>query len=90
MALTIRQSAGIFGTVKAMVGTWTSTEGEALQTLVVPGGTVWGAQFRNNDSGDPMASMDWKSAAGSVTNTSTITVNSGTTITSGTFWVRYS
>ena len=90
MAFTPRQSAGIFGTVKLQVGTWTATAGEALQTLVVPGGPVWGAQFRNNDSGAAMNSRDWKAAAGTVTNTSTITLNSGETVTSGTYWVLFS
>lgn len=91
-ALTVAnlKTIGHGGGLKCSIGTFTASAGEAPATITVPGGTVWSADFVNNDTGEPLHGADWKAAAGSVTNTSEITVNLSQAVTSGRFIVWHS
>ena len=84
------KTVGHGGGLKSTVGTFTALQGDAAGSLTVPGGTVWSADFVNNDTGQPLHGSDWKAAAGSVANTSTLTIYLSQAVTNGRFIVWHS
>ena len=74
------------GGLKLTVGLWTGVVGDSTGTVTVEGGQVYGFQFWDNASG-AYVEAPVSVAAGSASNTLTVTIENVATVNTGKFMI---
>ena len=88
-ATTNVRRSNLGGGHKITTGDWTGQVGDATGTIVVQGGVVHAAEFRENLAGSTIRA-NWSDAAGTAGNTRTLTVENIAAVTAGKFWILHS